>query len=171
MAEGKKILMIVAPDSFRDEELLDPKKVFEKNNFVVSIASKRVKEAKGKLGAKVKVDYDIDDVFVRDFDAVVFVGGPGAAVYFDDETAHSIAREASESGKVVAAICIAPSVLANAGILKSKKATCFPSEADSLKSKGAKYTGKDVEADGKIVTANGPAAAKKFGEKIAELLK
>jgi len=171
MAEGKKILMIVAPENFRDEELLDPKAVFDKNNFKVTIASKAVKLAKGKLGAKVKVDYDINNILVQDFDAVVFVGGPGAAVYFDDETAHSIAREAFESGKVTAAICIAPSILANAGILKSKKATCFPSEANNLKSKGVRCTGEDVTVDGKIVTANGPAAAKKFGEKIAELLR
>jgi protease I len=168
---GKTILMIVAPEGFRDEELLEPKKIFENHNANVKIASKGVSVARGKLGAKIDVDYDIDEVIMQDYDAVVFVGGPGAAVYFDDETAHSIAREALEEDEILGAICIAPVILANAGLLKGKKATVFPSGADDLKKNGAKYTGKDVEADGKIVTANGPAAAKKFGEKIAEMLR
>lgn len=167
---GKTILMIVAPEGFRDEEFLEPKKVFENYNASVKIASKGVSVAKGKLGAKIDVDYELDEVLVQDYDAVVFIGGPGASIYFDDETAHSIAREALEEGKIVGAICIAPVILANAGILKGKKATVFSSGADDLKNNGAKYTAKDVEADGKIVTANGPAAAKKFGEKIAEML-
>ena len=168
---GKKILIIIAPVDFRDEECLEPKKIFEESNADVKIASKKVSVAEGKLGAKVDVDYDIDEIIVQDYDAIVFVGGPGASVYFDDETAHSIAREAIEEDKVLAAICIAPSILANAGILKGKKATCFASEADNLRSKGAEYTGKDVESDGNIITAKGPAAAKKFGEKITDMLK
>jgi protease I len=168
---GKKILMIIAPKDFQDKELFDSKKVFDESNADVKIASKGVNVARGKLGAEVDVDYDIDEVLVQDYDAVVFVGGPGASIYFDDETAHSIARDALEEDEILGAICIAPVILANAGILKGKKATVFASGADDLKNNGADYTGKDVEADGTIVTAHGPAAAKKFGEKIAEMLR
>lgn len=164
------ILMIVAPEGFRDEELLEPKKVFEENEFVVKIASKKVKESKGKLGAVVEVDYDIDEVLAQDYEAIVFVGGPGTTVYFDDETAHSIVREGIEQGIVIGAICIAPSIFANTGILEGKKATAFESEEGNLKEKGAEYTGEDVTVDGNIVTANGPGAATEFGKKIVELL-
>jgi protease I len=129
---GKNILMIVAAEGFRDEELLEPKKILEGYNANVKIASKKVSVARGKLGARVKVDYDIDDVIVQDYNAVIFIGGPEASIYFDDETAHSIAREALEEDEVVGAICIAPVILANAGILRGKKATVFSSGADDL---------------------------------------
>lgn len=167
---GKNILMVIAPEGFRDEELLEPKEVFEKNDVVVKIASKGVKEAKGKLGATASVDYDTEEVLVQDYDAVVFMGGPGASVYFDDETVLEMAREASEEGKIIGAICIAPSILANAGLLEGKKATCFESEEGNLKEKGADLTGEDVTVDGNIITGNGPGAAVKFGEKIIGLL-
>jgi protease I len=167
---NKKILMIVAPEDFRDEECFEPKTVFEKNKAEVTIASKGVKEAKGKLGGKIRVDVDISEVEINDYDAVVFVGGPGAAEYFEDGTALAIAKEAYDSGKVVAAICIAPSILANAGILKGKRVTVFASEKDNIISKGADYTGQAVTVDGRIVTASGPAAAEEFGKAIVSAL-
>lgn len=170
MAKGKNVLMIIAPENFRDEELFDTKSVLEAAGAAVTIASKGVSEAKGALGGKASVDKDIEDVNVADYDAVVFVGGPGAAVYFDDETVLSIAKASAEQGKVTAAICIAPSILANAGVLDGRKATCFSSEKGNLEEKGADYTGDDVTVDGLIITANGPRAAKKFGQEIAKAL-
>ncbi|MFC1768062.1 DJ-1/PfpI family protein, partial [Candidatus Margulisiibacteriota bacterium] len=65
----------------------------------------------------------------------------------------------------------AVSTIANAGALKGKKATSFPGVADTVKAGGAIYTGKGVEADGKIVTADGPGSAKAFGEAINKALK
>lgn len=161
------IVMIVAPDGYRDEELNEPKAVLEKAGANVKIASKGVSTAKGKLGGSINVDMDISEVNAADYDAVVFIGGPGASVYFDDAAAQNIAKQAVEQGKVLAAICIAPSTLANAGVLEGKKATCFSSEAGNLQEKGAQYTGEDVTVDGSIITANGPEAATKFGETIA----
>ena len=164
------ILMIVAPDNFRDEELFEPKKVFENAGADVVIASKGVKTARGKLGGAINVDKNIANVHVDDYDAIVFIGGPGASIFFDDGTALGLAKDAYEKGKITAAICIAPSILANAGILKGKKATAFSSEEDNLNAKGAVYTGRPVTADGKIITANGPGAAAEFGKKIMEAL-
>ncbi|MEM5773282.1 MAG: DJ-1/PfpI family protein [Candidatus Aenigmatarchaeota archaeon] len=168
--EGKKVLMIVAPNNFRDEELLRPKEILEKTGAEIKIASKGVAVAKGMLGSSVSVDLDLSEVEVKSYDAIIFVGGTGAQVYFDDTTALKIAREAYEQGKVVGAICIAPSILANAGILENKKATAWPSEAGNLKAKGASYTGELVTVDGKIITAKGPEAASQFGKVIAEAL-
>lgn len=168
--EGKSVLVVLAPEDFRDEEFLEPKAVLESKKATITVSSKGVKAAKGKLGASANIDKDIMAVNADDYDAVVFIGGPGASVYFEDTTALDLAKEAHEKGKVVAAICIAPSILANAGILEGKKATCFSSEASNLEAQGASYTGKDVEVDGNIITASGPAAAKKFGEAIARAI-
>ncbi|MEM7822062.1 MAG: DJ-1/PfpI family protein [Candidatus Aenigmatarchaeota archaeon] len=169
--EGKKVLMIVAPNNFRDEELLKPKEILEKAKAEVKIASKSVATARGMLGASVSVDLDLSEVEVKSYDAVIFVGGTGAQVYFDDPTALKIAKEAYEQRKIVGAICIAPSILANAGILEGKRATAWPSEVSNLEARGAKYTGELVTVDGNIITAKGPEAASQFGRAIAEALK
>jgi len=165
------ILIILAPENFRDEEFFEPKRVLEKEGFEITIASKGVKTAKGKLGSEVEINKDLSAVNVNEYGAVVFIGGGGASVYFEDADALNIAQEAYENGKIIAAICIAPSILANAGILEGKKATCFSSEATNLEDQDAKYTGNDVEVDGKIITANGPKSAQKFGEEIANQMK
>lgn len=168
---GKKVVMIIAPEDFRDEELKEPRDLLNSKGASVSVASKTTDEVTGMLGMKVKPDITIDSIKVDDYNAVIFVGGVGASVYFNDEKVLSIAKETFEKGKVIGAICIAPSILANAGVLKGKKATSYSSERKNLEEKGAIWTGEDVSVDGKIVTASGPVSAKKFGEKIAELLK
>jgi len=170
MIEEKKVLMIIAPKDFRDEEYQKPREVLERAGAKITVASKGVKVATGMLGATAQVDKDLNEASIAEFDAVVFVGGVGASVYFNDQTALKLAREAVEQGKVVGAICIAPSILANAGILQGKNATCFSSEAENLRVKGANYTGQAVTVDGNIVTANGPGAAQDFGQKILNLL-
>ncbi|HQA04190.1 MAG TPA: DJ-1/PfpI family protein, partial [Thermodesulfovibrio thiophilus] len=80
-SESKKVLMIIASQNFRDEEFLTPKQIFEKAGFNVIVASSSLNTAKGTLGATVKPDILIKDVNVKTFDAVVFVGGPGAEEY------------------------------------------------------------------------------------------
>jgi len=165
-----KVLMVVAPQNFRDEEYQKPRQILEQAGFEIEVASKGVSEAVGMFGAKARVDKDITQVNVDDYLGVVFVGGTGAAVYFEDQNALNLAKNAFEKGKVVGAICIAPSILANAGILEGKKATVFFSEKESLTTKGVQYTGELVTVDGNIVTANGPGAVEKFGKKIVENL-
>jgi protease I len=165
-----KVLMIIAPKNFRDEELFDTKEELESSGNSVVIASTKTDTATGMLGGTVEPDITVDNVNVDDYDAVVFVGGSGSSIYFNNQRAHEIARDAYDKGKVIGAICIASSTIANAGLLKGKKATSFPSEERNLRSKGANYTGKPVEKDGKIITADGPMAARNFGRMIAESL-
>jgi len=167
----KRVLFIVAPQNFRDEEYQKPRQILEGAGWQTEVASKGVSEAVGMFGAKAKIDKDISQVNVDDYLGVVFVGGTGAAVYFEDQNALSLAKTAFEKGKVVGAICIAPSILANAGILQGRKATAFSSEAGNLTAKGAFYIGEPVTVDGKIVTANGPGTAEEFGKKLADALK
>ena len=162
----KKAVMVIAHQTFRDEELFVPREILAKNGVSVTVASTDLSYATGKLGGRAKPDILLGDAAAKDFDAVIFIGGAGAACYFDDPAAHQLAREALALGKTVAAICCAPVILARAGILKGKKATCFPSDSQDLVSLGVTFTGKPVEKDGRIITANGPDAAKAFGEAL-----
>jgi len=167
---GKKILMVIAKSRFRDEEYLGPRKVLENEDASITVASSSRDIATGMLGAKVKPDVLLDDVKEADYDGIVFVGGGGAAEYFDSPVAHKLAQSFFSRGKLTAAICIAPATLANAGLLKGKKATSFPSSLPILKAKGAVLSKENVVVDGTIVTAVGPEAAKGFGEKLVEVL-
>jgi protease I len=168
---GKKIVMIIAPQNFRDEELLQPKNILTEKGAEVKVACASLETAKGMLGAEVKPDILVSQIKPEDWDAVILIGGTGASQYWDDASIHSMLNEAVRQNKIVGAICIAPVTLANAGILSGKKATVFASETQKLTNKGAECTGKDVERDGKIITASGPPAAKEFGNAIAQALK
>jgi len=166
----KKVVMIIAQENFRDEELFVPKEILEQNGIEVQIASTSLNPAKGALGGKAQVDILVRDIDMKNFTALIFVGGSGAAQYWDDLLVHKLIKDALALERVVAAICIAPVTLAKAGILKGRRATVFSSEAAQLKANGANYTGTGVEKDGKIITASGPAAAKDFGEEILKAL-
>ena len=169
-AKGKKAVLIIAHENFRDEELAEPMEALEGAGVEVTIASSSIEPAKGKLGAVVMPDMLIEDISVSDFDAVVFIGGGGSSEYFESTVAHSVAREAAHSGKLLGAICIAPSTLANAGLLEGKNATAYESEEGNLKSKGANFTGIGVEVAGNIITADGPSSAGQFGEALVRAL-
>jgi protease I len=133
--------MIIAPSGFRDEEYLEPKEIFIKSGHEVTTASTKLGECKGMLGAKVMADIAVDDIKTRDYDVIVFVGGTGSKIYYTNPTAHMIIKEAVILNKIVGAICIAPVTLANAGVLKGRKVTGFPSIKQYLTESGADYTG------------------------------
>ncbi len=168
--QGKKVLMIIASQNFRDEELFKPRELFIKEGMEVVLASSSLKTSRGMLGATVKPDILINNIKAEDFEAIIFVGGTGASEYWNNPIAHKIVKEAVSLNKLICAICIAPVTLANAGILDEKKATVFRSEVKAIKRKGAIYTGKAVEVDGNIITAEGPQAAEEFGKTIINLL-
>ena len=120
--------------------------------------------------ATVSPDMLLSEVDVSKYAAVIFVGGVGAAEYFDDTAAHEIAREAVKQNKLLCSICIASSTLANAGVLKGKKATCWPSEKGNLEAHGAIYVDDDVVRDGNIITSDGPENARAFARIICHTL-
>jgi protease I len=170
VAVAKKAVLVIAERMFRDEEYLEPKAILEQGGVEVVTASTTTQEVIGKLGHKVRPDLLVSQIKPSDYQVFALVGGGGATQYFDDETVHKIAREFVQAGKVVAAICIAPVILARAGLLQGKKATVFPDGVADLTNDGAIYTAKSVERDGKLITANGPDAAEAFGHEILRQL-
>jgi len=162
--------LIIARENFRDEELFETKFVLDNAGVETIIASTRTGVIKGMLGGSAEAGILVKDIVVDDYDAIIFVGGSGAKEYFNNGVALDIAREATDKGKVLAAICIAPVVLANAGVLNGVRATSFLSERPRLLKAGAIYTGAPVERDGSVITGSGPRAASLFGEAIADAI-
>ncbi len=168
----KRVLMVIASKDFRDEELFEPKEYFEKAGHSVTVASLKAGQIKGMIGGTITVGTTLDKVAMNDYEGLIFVGGMGAEELFENARAHSLAKEAAASSKALGAICIAPSILARAGVLKGKSATVWAGDKYQkiLKDSGARLKGDDVVVDGKVVTANGPKAAKKFAAQFAKLL-
>jgi protease I len=169
----KKVLLVVAPEQFRDEELLEPKRVLEAAGARTAIASTKEGIVTGMLGAKMRPAFRVKDARAADYDAVVVVGGTGSPQHlWNHAPLHALLRDRAAAGKVVAAICLSGAVLGKAGVVKGKRATCWPdpSAIAALTAGGAIYEKADVVTDGLVVTADGPASATKFGEAIAKAM-
>ena len=105
------------------------------------------------------------------FDAAILPGGiPGVDNLKADATVRKVCTEFAAAGKVVAAICAAPSVLAAFGILQGKKATVYPGMEDKLTAAGAEYTGLPITLDGSIITGEALGAAIPFALALASRL-
>jgi len=169
----KKVLMIIAPRDFRDEEYREPKAILEREGLKVVVASTVAGTARGMFGMQATPDTTVDKVNPAEFDAVVVIGGSGSQTHlWNNVHVHKIVKALHQQGRLVAAICISPVVLAKVGLLKGKKTTVFrtPTTINELEKGGALISDAPVVVDGKIITGRGPEAAKEFGRKIADNL-
>lgn len=171
----KKILFVISPVDFRDEEYIIPEQYFrEVAGFEVVTYSTQTGIAKGMFGKEVEVKNSLEPLpNVSDFDALVIAGGMGSPQHlWPSENLKQLILNFEAEQKLIAAICISGVVLANAGILKGKKATVWKCE-ESLEAyeKGqAQFTDEAVTIDGHIITANGPEASETFAKAIHQTL-
>lgn len=171
-AQGKKALLIVAKRDFEDSEYNKTRMALDSAGVQCTVASTKTGTLQGRKGKRVKSDLELKDVNVADYDAVVVIGGGGIKKEWKNEDAHRIAREAMDQNKVVAAICAGPGVLGYAGVLQGKKGTAHPNSGAKsvMEDHGCQFVSQDVVVDGNVITANGPAAAKAFGDAVVKAL-
>ena len=117
---SKKIVIVIAFKDFRDEEYFVPKEILEKSGVEIKTASNKTGQAMGADGGEVLIDYKLEDIDLNNFDAVVFVGGPGCIENLDNENSYNLAKETVAKNKLLASICVSPVILAKAGVLKGK---------------------------------------------------
>ena len=116
-----------------------------------------------------QTDVSKADADFASYDGIVLPGGmPGTTHLMEDETVNRVIKEFATSGKLVAAICAAPSVLGNAGLLEGKKATCYPGVESKLT--GADFVTDPVAKDGNIITSRGLGTAIEFAAEIVAYL-
>ena len=167
------VLMVIAQDQFRDEELLDTKSIIEQSGFKTVVASTWLNQVKGMLGAVIQPDKLISDCTADNFLAIVVVGGMGSPQYlWEDRLLHTLIQDFNKQGKVVSAICLSGAVLAKAGVLAGKNATVWP-DATAIKvlqDNGAKYLTEHTIQDGRIITGDGPEAVASFANAIVKEL-
>lgn len=162
----RSVLMVIAHRDFRDKEFKEPYDIFTKSGMKVVVASTDTTPARGMSGMIVKPDINLAGVNTKDYDGIVIVGGDGCRILWDNKSLHEIVRSFNADKKMVAAICIAPMVLANAGILEDKIVTAYPSVRDEIGKCCAKCTDSDIEVSGNIITCSEPKAAADFAKTI-----
>jgi len=99
------------------------------------------------------------------------IGGVGSKTYWKNESLYRIVKKFFDAKKTVAAICSSPIILAKAGILHNKKATCYSEDKMELINSGIDYQDKNVVVDGNVVTADNSRSALQFAEAVLHLTK
>jgi protease I len=169
----KTALLVLAQDGYQDTELSGTRDALLAAGFEVSIASKEEGPCTGKFGGTEEALLAMRDVDPLAYDVIAFIGGPGAHALADDKEAIYLAQARDSSGKLLGAICVAPTILAAAGVLENKHASVWDdgkgTQKEFLNDHGATYVDQPVTVDGRIVTGNGPDAAEEFGKKLAAM--
>lgn len=172
--QGKKVA-ILATNGFEEVELTDPKKNLESAGAKVEVLSLKSGEIKGwnhtDWGKSVKAERAVKDTKPAEFDALVLPGGQmNPDVLRTDADAVKFVREFVESGKPVAAICHGPWTLIEAGVVKGKTLTSWPSVKTDLKNAGANWVNEEVVQDGNIITSRKPEDIPAFSRKLIDAL-
>lgn len=122
-------------------------------------------------GTRLLADTTLDQIFEHRFDMIVLPGGlPGADHLDRDHRVRTLLTDTAGRGGFVAAICAAPKVLVNAGLLRGRRATSFPGALDGLALDGIELREDDVVIDGRVITSRGPGTAIDFALVLIEEL-
>ena len=167
MAEA---LVMLAP-GFEEIEAVAVIDVLRRCGIKVTVAGLLPDLVEGAHAITIIPDKAIEKVQMKDFDAIVVPGGnPGYKNLRRDERVLEMIREAYDSGKLVAAICAAPAVLSDAGVLENLQCTIYPGMESEAENGGGEVLEDSVVVDGNVITSRGPATALHFALKIAERL-
>ena len=165
-----RVLIPLAP-GFEDMEavtLIDLLRRAAINVTVVGLAPGPVTGARGTV---VFPDLSVPDILNKDFDMMVLPGGqPGANNLAKDARIIELLRKMADAGKYTAAICAAPGVLAQAGLLDGRKATAYPGTLTAETWPKVEAVDVPVMVDGKVITSRGPGTAIDFGLQLIETL-
>jgi protease I len=159
--QGKTVLFFAAPH-YEDLELWYPKIRLEEEGAETVVAGLGEKVYLGKKGYPVTVDHHVDDVLAESYDGLVIPGGWAPDVMRRSDHLLQITREMVEAGKPVAFICHAAWVLASAGLLKGRRATCVRAIRDDVVNAGATYVDEAVVVDGPLISSRTPADLPQF---------
>ncbi|QFT58124.1 Putative cysteine protease YraA [Sulfitobacter sp. THAF37] len=166
-------ILILATNGFEQSELEHPLKQLREKGATVHVATPDGNDIKGwdtdDWGGTVPADLALADVNAQSYDAIVLPGGQiNPDLLRVNEDAVQLIRTFADAGKVVAAICHAPWLLIEAGIIKGRKATSYNSISTDMKNAGALWEDSEVVADQGIVTSRNPNDLDAFVAKIVE---
>lgn len=158
-------------DGFEEIEALTPVDILRRAGCEVKCVSiNKTKTVAGAHGIVVTADMTADEIDGLSPELVILPGGmPGAKNLGENSTVDTFISRANENNAYIAAICAAPMILGKRGLLRGKRATCYPGFEEYLE--GAVVTGGRVETDGRIITSCGMGAALEFSLELCRLIK
>lgn len=171
--QGKKVAILVT-DGFEQVELLEPRKALDQAGATTKVVSPAGKKAKGwnhkEWGEEVPVDTSLDSAKAEEFDALLLPGG----VMNPDHLrmipkAVEFVKHFTDAGKPVAAICHGPWTLIEAGAVRGRTVTSWPSLKTDLKNAGATWVDKEVVSDQSLVTSRKPDDIPAFNREMIRL--
>ncbi len=152
-------------NGFEITEAMAPLDVMRRAGLEVKTVGVTGNPVQSSNGVTVTPDLGLDELDFDKAEGAILPGGmPGTTNLKHSDAVTAFVRRCFDAGKLVAAICAAPSVLGSLGILEGKKATCFPGFESTLT--GAEHTGAPVETDGNVITARGAGCSLSFGRAI-----
>jgi protease I len=165
------VLVVVPPSDYGEQTLRHARSsLYNVHVGTYSVSTNTSDLIKGRLQDEFMTDGDIAAAKMESYSGVVFVGGEGAAQLFDNADAQRLAREARDQGKMIGAWGHSVGILAQAGILKGRRVTGAPEIAELIRASGAKFSGRQLERDGDLVTAADEAVGIRFGKTLAQIV-
>jgi protease I len=170
--DGKKIA-ILATDGVEQVELVEPRKALEDAGATTELVSFEEGDIQGfdhlDHADKLKVDRTLSDVSADDYDGLLIPGGVANGDFLRaDEDAVKFTADFAKAHKPIAAICHAPWVLVEAGIVKGRTITSFPSLATDVRNAGGTWVDEEVHVDQGLVTSRKPDDLPAFNAKAIE---
>jgi protease I len=170
--DGKRVA-ILAADMFERVELEQPRDALREAGAEIEIVSLKPGEIRGfdhfDPATTVEVDKTVEEVSADDYDALMIPGGVGNPDQLrGDENAVHFVRDFFEQGKPVAAICHAPWVLVEAGVVRGRTLTSWPTLQTDIRNAGGNWVDEQVVVDSGLVTSRKPDDIPAFNEKMIE---
>jgi protease I len=170
--KGKKVA-IIAADMVEQVELVEPRKALDDAGAETQLISLKPGEIQGfhhfDPADKLKVDKAIEEVDASDYDALLIPGGVGNPDQLrGDENVVAFVRDFFEAGKPVAAICHGPWVLVEAGVVRDRKLTSWPTLQTDIRNAGGTWVDEQVVVDSGLVTSRKPDDIPAFNAKMIE---
>ena len=162
------MIIVLLADGFEEIEALTPVDMLRRAGASVKTVGINGKIALGSHKIPVVCDLSAEEVDLNDVSTAIFPGGmPGALNLDASSFTDKVIAEISKKNGRLAAICAAPLVLGRRGLLKGKRATCYPGFENELT--GARISDKSVVTDGNITTARGMGVALEFAKELVRL--
>jgi protease I len=165
------VVMIVPSENFNDDELEIPCSYCSQAGISVCIASSTKLPLKSQEGKERSSHLLFSQVEEKDFSAIIFVGGSGTRILWENPTVLKLAQKFWQSKKIVAGICYGAVIPFKAGLGKNFHATTYPDAVSEIQKNGGCFMSKDVVQDGHVITASGPHAASEFAQTVIHALK
>ncbi|HIJ85591.1 MAG: DJ-1/PfpI family protein [Magnetococcales bacterium] len=164
-------VLVPLAEGFEELEAVTIIDILRRAEIECVVAGLQEGPVRGSRRTVIVPDTTLEQVMDQPFDMIALPGGmPGSSNLNADPRIHQLLDRLSREGKITAAICAAPLVLATSGLLKGKKGTSFPGALSQKLLEGVSYQETAVVVDGTVITSRGPGTAMDFALTLVETL-